>query len=88
MDATHVVILNCKFGQRQAHIGFKLKQTSRTYNIAVNHRRRILSSTGRHLARWNDKTTVLFDNFVKISNLATFLQTTSSNHLNTTRKIM
>ena len=64
MDATHVVILNCKFGQRQAHLGFKLKRTSRTYNIVVNHRRRILSSTGGHPARWNDKTIVLFDNFV------------------------
>jgi hypothetical protein len=64
MDATHVVILNCKFGQRQAHLGFKLKQTSRTYNIVVNHRRRILSSTGGHPARWNDKTIVLFDTFI------------------------
>ena len=64
MDATHVVILNCKFGQRQAHIGFKLKQTSRTFNIVVNHWQRILLSTGGHPARWNYKTIVLFDNFV------------------------
>ena len=65
IDATHVVMLNCKFGERQAHLRFQLKQTSRTYNIVVNHRRRILSSTGGHPAWWNDKTIVLFDNFVR-----------------------
>lgn len=30
----------------------------------VNHRRRILSSTGGHPSTWNDKTLVLFDNFL------------------------
>jgi hypothetical protein len=36
-----------------------------TYNITANHRRRILSSTRGHPARWNDKTVVLFDTFVR-----------------------
>ena len=34
---------------------------SRTYNITVNHRRRILSSTRGHPGRWNDKSVVLYD---------------------------
>ena len=37
---------------------------SRTYNLTCNHRRRILSSTRGHPGRWNDKTLVLFDEFV------------------------
>jgi len=65
MDATHVVVENCRFGLRQIHLGHKLKQTARTYNIIVNHRRRILSSTGGHPSRWNDKTLVLFDTFLE-----------------------
>jgi len=64
MDATHVVVENCHFGLRQIHLGHKLKQTAQTFNIIVNHRRRILSSTGGHPSRWNDKTLVLFDTFL------------------------
>ena len=49
---------------RQAHIGFKMSHTARTYNLTVNHRRFILCSTKGHPARWNDKTLILFDEFV------------------------
>ena len=65
MDATHVTIENCRFGLRQIHLGHKLSKTARTYNIIVNHRRRILSSTGGHPSRWNDKTIVQFDSFLE-----------------------
>ena len=65
MDATHVTIENCRHGLRQIHLGHKLSKTARTYNIIANHRRRILSSTGGHPSRWNDKTLVLFDEFVE-----------------------
>ena len=41
-----------------------MKHTARTYNITVNHRRRILSTTTGHPSRWNDKTLVRFDKFV------------------------
>ena len=37
---------------------------SRTYNMTVNHRRQIISSTFGHPARWNDKTLQLYDSFV------------------------
>ena len=38
---------------------------SAAYNITVNHRRRILSTTAGHPARWNDKTLQLFDPFME-----------------------
>jgi hypothetical protein len=40
-----------------------MTHTARTYNVSVNHRRRILYTTSGHPARWNDKTLVLFDDF-------------------------
>ena len=64
-DATNVVILNCRYGHRQAHPGPKMSKTSRTHNATVSHRRRILSSSsGQHPSRWNDKTLILYDDFV------------------------
>ena len=64
MDATHILLDRVKYRLRQAHLGFKLHATARTYNIVCNHRRRILSTTEGHPARWNDKTIVRFDQFV------------------------
>jgi hypothetical protein len=64
-DATHIVMEKCKNFLKQYHLSPKTKHTSRTYNIAVNHRRRILSTTSGHPGRWNDKTIVLFDDFVR-----------------------
>lgn len=63
-DATHVGMERCPFRLSNLHAGPKLKMPSRTYNIAVNHRRQILSSTPGHPARWNDKTIQLFDEFM------------------------
>lgn len=72
-DATHVLIerLECRF--RQSHIGFKMAHTARTYNVTVNHRRRILTSTKGHPARWNDKTLATFDDFMQKINDGTIL---------------
>lgn len=61
MDATHISLDKVRHSRRQAHLGYKLSTTSRTYNIVVNHRRKILSTTSGHPARWNDKTIVRFD---------------------------
>ena len=41
-----------------------MTHTARTYNMTVNHRRRILSTTHGHPARWNDKTLANFDSFM------------------------
>jgi hypothetical protein len=63
-DATHVMMERCCHRLKQQHQGPKLNLPSRTYNITVNHRRRILYTTTGHPARWNDKTIQLFDRFM------------------------
>lgn len=55
-DATHVVLEKCQANLKQNHKGFKSSHTTRAYNIIVNHRRRILSTTSGHGGRVNDKT--------------------------------
>jgi hypothetical protein len=64
-DATHVPLKKVRYSFRHAHLGFKSKATTRTYNIVVNHKRRILSSSSGHPGRWNDKTIVKFDPFLE-----------------------
>lgn len=64
-DATHIMLERVNYRFRQAHLGFKMAHTARTYNITVNHRRRILATTQGHPARWNDKTLALFDDFMQ-----------------------
>ena len=44
--------------------GFKLNIPSQTYNMTVDHSRRILGSTLGHLATWNYKTAILYDELV------------------------
>ena len=61
MDATHILLEKVPHKQRQSRLGFKMSTTARTYNLVVNHSRRILGSTDGHPARWNDKTIVRFD---------------------------
>ena len=63
-DATHITSENCEYNLRNNHIGGKSSHTTRTFNVTVNHRRRILFSTRGGPGRWNDKTLVLFDDFV------------------------
>jgi DDE superfamily endonuclease len=65
MDATHVLHERICHAQRQSHSGFKMSGAARTYNITVNHQRKILSSTPGHPSRWNDKTIVKFDPFLQ-----------------------
>lgn len=61
MDTTYVLHERVQYRMRQSHLGFKLNGTAQTYNLVVNHRRRILGTTDGHPARWNDKTIVRFD---------------------------
>ena len=58
-DASHVVMERCIYALRQLHLGYKKEHTSRTFNLTVNHRRRILSTTSGHPARFTDKTLIL-----------------------------
>ena len=63
-DASHIIMEVCSYRLRQMHLGYKLAHTAKTYNITVNHRRRILNTTKGHPARFNDKTLVLFDDLI------------------------
>jgi len=63
MDATHVMCDRVFHSMRQHHVGFKMLQTACTYNLIVNHARRIWSTAHGHPGSWNDKTLVLFDDF-------------------------
>lgn len=54
----------CPGKLKNQHLGGKLSQTARAYQITVNHRREILSSTVGFPGRWNDKTVVRFDGFI------------------------
>jgi hypothetical protein len=65
VDATHVGMLRCPFIHRNEHSGLKENIPARTYNIVVNHRRMILSTTAGHPSRWNDQTITLFDKFIQ-----------------------
>ena len=46
-------------------LGYKMSVTTRTHNLTVNHRRKILHSTNGHPGCWNDKTLVRFDGFMQ-----------------------
>ena len=65
MDACHIILEKCSHRLRQNHLGGKSKQTCRSYNITVNHKRQILASTTGHPARWNDKTIILYDELAR-----------------------
>jgi hypothetical protein len=79
-DATHINIDNLSFGVRQAHLGFKSKGiTTRTYNLTVNHRQRILHSTTGHPGRCNDKTLIKFDGLIDQLRRGQFNSTMSFN---------
>jgi hypothetical protein len=64
-DATHVAIEKCSYRLRNNHLGGKQHLTTRTFNLTVNHRRLILSTSIGMPGQWNDKTVVLFDEFVR-----------------------
>ena len=64
IDVAHVAMDRCSYRLRQLHLGYKLTHTARTYNLTVDHKRRILSTTDGHPACFNDKSFILFDEFV------------------------
>ena len=64
-DATHIAMNRCYFQLKQHNYSHKLKSPSRTYNMHVTHRRRILHTTPGHPGRWNDQSLQLFDSYAK-----------------------
>jgi len=63
-DATHITMDRCEYYLKNNHLGPKSSLTAWSYNICINHRRRILHSTPGGPARWNDQTMVQFDCFI------------------------
>ena len=63
MDATHIQGGRIPAALAQAHISFKLKHPARSYNITVDHKRRILFSTRGFPGRYNDQSIVRYDDF-------------------------
>lgn len=65
MDATHITMWVCGHNLCNHRLGGKSKFTTRSYNMNVNYRRRMLHSTCSGPGCWNDKMMVMFDKFVK-----------------------
>ena len=63
-EATSIIHEMCSHRIQRIHKGFKTKHPTRTYNLTVNHRREILGSTLGHPGSFNDKTVVLYDEFI------------------------
>jgi Plant transposon protein len=64
-DATHVTMMRCPVSRANEHRGPKESLPARSYNITVNHKRKILHTTTGHPSRWNDKTLTHYDTFIK-----------------------
>ena len=63
-DAMSIVHEMCSHQLQRMHKGFQTKHPTRTYNLTVNHRREILATTNGHPGSLNDKTLVMYDEFV------------------------
>ena len=63
-DATHVIHERVSARLKNNHLGMKAAQTTRAFNITVNHRRRILATSPSCPGRWNDKTLIRYDKFL------------------------
>ena len=63
-DTVNIILEKGTHRLKQAHLGGKSSLTCRTFNVVVNNRREILHTTSGYPARWNDKTLILFDEFL------------------------
>jgi hypothetical protein len=65
MDAAHIMSERICYKSQNQHNAFKMSHAARTYNVTVNHSRRILSATGSQPSSYMEaKMIVMFDNFV------------------------
>lgn len=63
-DATLIIHKMCLHQLQCVHKGFKSKHPTQTYIMTVNHPRQILGTTKGHPGLFNDKTLVLYDDFI------------------------
>ena len=61
-------MFSCPQWARNCYKDFKLNHPARTYNVIVDHSRRVLGSTLGHPGSYNDKTLILYDSFVSSVN--------------------
>ena len=73
-DANSIIHERCAWRLRRIHKVGTSKHPTRTYNMTVNHRRRILGTTRGHPGSWNEKTVVLFDTYIKAIKRGEILQ--------------
>jgi len=62
-DVTHILVDMCHHNLRQMHMGFKMKNPARAYNLTANNCQRILHTTKGYPMHWNDKTIIKFDTY-------------------------
>lgn len=60
-DATHVVVEKLSSNLKQNHKGGKSSMTTRSFNLTVDHTRRIIGCAPSAPGRWNDKTLQIYD---------------------------
>jgi hypothetical protein len=63
-DTTQIICEKISARLKINHSGGKAAQTTRVFNISVNHRRRILATSDGCPGRWNDKSVLRFDRFL------------------------
>ncbi len=63
-NATSIVHELCSYRIQRIHKGFKTKYPMQTHNLTVNHRLEILATTSGHPGLFNDKTVVMYDEFI------------------------
>ena len=60
-DCTHITTERCEYRLKNNHLGAKSSHTTWMFNLACNHRRRILHTMTGGPGRWNDQTMVRLD---------------------------
>ncbi len=63
-NCMHITTEKCEYYLKGNHLGGKSSQTTRTFNLTCNHRRRILHSTPGGPGRWNNTMMVCLDKFI------------------------
>ena len=62
--ATYIIHKMCSHRIARVCKGFKIKHPSQTYNLTANHHQEILATTDGHSGSFNDKTVVIYDDFI------------------------
>ena len=64
-DATYIGMVSCAVWKKINQLGPKLNTPSSSHNETVTYFRKMLGTTSRHHAKWNDKIIVLRDELIR-----------------------